>query len=214
MSIPAHIWVNDAAHLAALGEAIVANTAGAVTTWKVEFSELNLTGPAGRVIDALTQLRDHPDWRFTQLVDLAGVHYPQREQPFEVVYHLLSHVKNHRVRLSVSTDEDTPVPSVTPVFPNADWYEREAFDMYGVFFEGHPDLRRILTDYGFHGHPLRKDFPMSGYVEMRYDDELKRVVYEPVKITEWRNWEFLSPWEGDERGYGVKLPGDEKASRA
>ena len=214
MSIPAHIWVNDAAHLAALGEAIVANTAGAVTTWKVEFSELNLTGPAGRVVDALSQLRDHPDWRFTQLVDLAGVHYPQREQPFEVVYHLLSLAKNLRVRLKVATDEDTPVPSVVSVFPNADWYEREAFDMYGIFFEGHPDLRRILTDYGFHGHPLRKDFPMSGYVEVRYDDELKRVVYEPVKITEWRNWEFLSPWEGDERGYGVKLPGDEKASGA
>jgi NADH-quinone oxidoreductase subunit C len=140
---------------------------------------------------------------------LSGVHYPQREQPFEVVYHLLSHVKNHRIRLKVSTDEDTPVPSVTPVFPNADWYEREAFDMYGIFFDGHPDLRRILTDYGFHGHPLRKDFPMSGYVEMRYDDELKRVVYEPVKITEWRNWEFLSPWEGDVRAYS--LPGDEKA---
>ena len=173
--------------------------------------KLQLTGPAGRVVDALTQLRDHPEWRFTQLVLLSGVHYPQREQPFEVVYHLLSHVKNHRVRLKVSTDEDTPVPSVTPVFPNADWYEREAFDMYGIFFENHPDLRRILTDYGFHGHPLRKDFPMSGYVEVRYDDELKRVVYEPVKITEWRNWEFLSPWEGDPDNRAWALPGDEKA---
>ena len=197
--------------LAALGEAIVANSGGAVTTWKVEFNELSLTGPAGRVVDALTQLRDHPDWRFNQLIDLAGVHYPQREQPFEVVYHLLSYVKNHRVRLKVATDEDTPVPSVTPVFPGADWYEREAFDMYGIFFEDHPDLRRILTDYGFHGHPLRKDFPMSGYVEMRYDDELKRVVYEPVKITEWRNWEFLSPWEGDPNNRAWALPGDEKA---
>jgi NADH-quinone oxidoreductase subunit C len=198
-------------NLAALGQAIVANTGGAVTTWKVEFNELTLTGPAVRVVDAMTQLRDHPGWEFGQMIDLAGVHYPQRELPFEVVYHLLSLTRNHRVRLKVSTDEDTPVPSIVSVFPNADWYEREAFDMYGIFFENHPDLRRILTDYGFHGHPLRKDFPMSGYVELRYDDELKRVVYEPVKITEWRNWEFLSPWEGDNRQYA--LPGDEKAPK-
>ena len=214
MSIPAHIWVNDADRLRALGEAIVANTAGAVASWSVAFDELNLTGPAGRVVDALSQLRDHPDWRFHQLIDLCGVHYPQREQPFEVVYHLLSHTKNLRVRLKVSTDEDTPVPSCVSVHPVADWYEREAFDMYGIFFEGHPDLRRILTDYGFHGHPLRKDFPMSGYVEVRYDDELKRVVYEPVKITEWRNWEFLSPWEGDPDNRAWALPGDEKAPQA
>ena len=212
MSLPGHIWANEPAYLRALGEAIVANTGGAVTAFSVEFDELVLTGPAGRVVDALTQLRDHPDWRFIQLTDLAGVHYPQRGQPFEVIYQLLSHVKNHRARLKVATDEDTPVPSVTPVFPVADWYEREAFDMYGIFFEGHPDLRRILTDYGFHGHPLRKDFPMSGYVEVRYDDELKRVVYEPVKITEYRNWEFLSPWEGDVQAYS--LPGDEKAPKA
>jgi NADH-quinone oxidoreductase subunit C len=205
--------MSGAVDLEALGQAIVTNTGGALTTYKVEFGELSLTGPAGRIIDALTQLREHPDWQFHQLIDLAGVHYPQREQPFEVVYHLLSLTKNHRVRIKVSTDEDTPVPSITPVFPNADWYEREAFDMYGIFFDNHPDLRRILTDYGFHGHPLRKDFPMSGYVEMRYDDELKRVVYEPVKITEWRNWEFLSPWEGDQRAYGL-LPGDEKAPEA
>jgi hypothetical protein len=125
-----------------------------------------------------------------------------------VVYHLLSLVKNHRVRFKVQTDEDTAVPSVTPVFPVADWFEREAFDMYGIFFDGHPDLRRILTDYGFHGHPLRKDFPMTGYVEVRYDDELKRVVYEPVKITEFRAFDFLSPWEGAK----YALPGDEKAA--
>jgi NADH-quinone oxidoreductase subunit C len=214
MSLPAHIWSNTAEHLNALGEAIVSNTAGAVTGWEVRFDELTLTGPAGRVVDALMQLREHPDWRFAQLIDLAGVHYPQREQPFEVVYHLLSHVKNHRVRLKVSTDEDTPVPSITSVHPCADWYEREAFDMYGIFFEGHPDLRRILTDYGFHGHPLRKDFPMSGYVEVRYDDELKRVVYEPVKITEYRDWEFLSPWEGEQDLRAWALPGDEKAPKA
>jgi len=199
--------------LEALGQSIVANSGGAVATYKVEFGELTLTGPAGRVVDAIRQLRDHPDWQFHQMLDLCGAHYPQREQPFEVVYHLLSMTKNHRVRLKVSTDEDTPVPSITPVFEVANWYEREAFDMYGIFFEDHPDLRRILTDYGFHGHPLRKDFPMSGYVEMRYDDELKRVVYEPVKITEWRNWEFLSPWEGDQDNRAYGLPGDEKGTQ-
>jgi NADH-quinone oxidoreductase subunit C len=212
MSVPGHIWT-EKTDLEKLGKAIVAKSRGAVSGYSIAFSELTLTGPAGRVVEALTQLRDNPDWRFAQLIDLAGVHYPQREQPFEVVYHLLSHTKNRRVRLKVSTDEDTPVPSIVSLFPCADWYEREAFDMYGIFFEGHPDLRRILTDYGFHGYPLRKDFPMSGYVEVRYDDELKRVVYEPVKITEWRNWDFLSPWEGEERGYGVHLPGDEKASQ-
>jgi len=201
-------------NLTALGQSIVANSGGAIASYKVEFNELTVTGPAGRVVDAVTQLRDHPDWQFHQMLDLCGAHYPQREQPFEVVYHLLSMTRNHRVRLKVSTDEDTPVPSITPVFEVANWYEREAFDMYGIFFDGHPDLRRILTDYGFHGHPLRKDFPMSGYVEMRYDDELKRVVYEPVKITEWRNWEFLSPWEGDPANRAYALPGDEKAPEA
>ena len=128
-------------------------------------------------------------------------------------------IKNVRIRVKVQTDEDTPVPSVTGVFPVADWFEREAFDMYGIFLEGHPDLRRILTDYGFHGHPLRKDFPMSGYVEVRYDDEAKRVIYEPVRMTEWRSWDFMSPWEGADyarpgEGYPVLLPGDEKAEKA
>ena len=127
-----------------------------------------------------------------------------------MVYHLLSMTKNVRVRLKVQTDEDTPVPSATHAYPVADWYEREAFDMYGIFFSNHPDLRRLLTDYGFHGHPLRKDFPMTGYVEVRYDDELKRVAYEPVKITEFRRFDFLSPWEGSV--YGT-LPGDEKAEK-
>jgi NADH-quinone oxidoreductase subunit C len=145
------------------------------------------------------------------LIDICGADYPERERRFDVVYHLLSMTKNLRVRMKVQTDEDTAVPSVASVFPAADWYERETFDMYGVFFDGHPDLRRILTDYGFHGHPLRKDFPMTGYVEVRYDDELKRVVYEPVKSVEWRNWDFLSPWEGAEPGYAPLIPGDEKA---
>jgi NADH-quinone oxidoreductase subunit C len=135
-----------------------------------------------------------------------------------VVYNLLSLTRNRRVRVKVQTDEDTPVPTVSGVFPNADWFEREAFDMYGIFFSGHPDLRRLLTDYGFHGHPMRKDFPMIGYVETRYDEELKRVVYEPVKSVQFRSWDFLSPWEGAEyekpgRGYPYVLPGDEKAER-
>jgi NADH-quinone oxidoreductase subunit C len=198
-----------AAPLDILGQAIVANAAGAVTSYSVAFGELTVTAPATRVVQALTFLRDHPDYRFHQLVDLCGVDYPQRERRFDVVYHLLSLVKNHRIRLKVQTDEDTAVPSITSVFPAADWFEREAFDMYGIFFEGHPDLRRILTDYGFHGHPLRKDFPMTGYVEVRYDDELKRVVYEPVKITEFRAFDFLSPWEGAK----YALPGDEKAEK-
>lgn len=163
-----------------------------------------------RIVDVMRYLRDEPSCRFQQLIAVCGADYPHRPERFEVIYHLLSIVRNVRVRVVVSTDEDTPVPSVTPVFPNADWYERETFDMYGVFFSDHPDLRRILTDYGFHGHPLRKDFPMSGYVEVRYDDELKRVVYEPVKLQEFRTWDFLSPWEGATQ---YQLPGDEKGPK-
>ncbi|MFN3858357.1 MAG: NADH-quinone oxidoreductase subunit C [Caulobacter sp.] len=193
--------------LEALGQSIVANSAGAIVAFKVAFGELTLTAQAPRIVEALSQLRDHPDTRFQQMIDLTCVDYPERAQRFDVVYHLLSMVKNHRIRVKIATDEDTPVATVTSVYPVADWYEREAFDMYGVFFDGHPDLRRILTDYGFHGHPLRKDFPMTGYVEVRYDDELKRVVYEPVKIAEFRQFDFLSPWEGAQ----YALPGDEKA---
>ena len=191
--------------LQSLGAEIVTAGAGVVAGFEVAYGELTLTGPASRIVEALTQLRDQ--FGFEQLIDLCGVDYPERAQRFDVVYHLLSLTKNRRIRIKVQTDEDTPVPTVTGVYPCADWFEREAFDMYGVFFEGHPDLRRILTDYGFHGHPLRKDFPMTGYVELRYDDELKRVVYEPVKSVEFRNWDFLSPWEGAE----YVLPGDEKA---
>ena len=200
------------AELETLGQELVANGAGLFGSYDVAYGELSLSGPAGRVVEALTLLRD--SYGFQQLVDLCGVDYPERERRFDVVYHLLSFTKNRRIRLRVQTDEDTAVPSVTSVFPNADWYEREAFDMYGVFFDNHPDLRRILTDYGFHGHPLRKDFPMTGYGEVRYDDELKRVVYEPVKAVEWRNWDFLSPWEGAERGFAPILPGDEKSDEA
>jgi NADH-quinone oxidoreductase subunit C len=202
-------WPATNQELEALGQEIVANGAGAFTGFHLAFGDLSVTAQMPRIADALAYLRDTQG--FQQLIDIAGVDYPERERRFDVVYHLLSMTKNRRIRVKVETDEDTPVPSVVGVYPNADWYEREAFDMYGIFFEGHPDLRRILTDYGFHGHPLRKDFPMTGYVEVRYDDELKRVVYEPVKAVEWRNWDFLSPWEGAEKGYAALLPGDEKS---
>ena len=196
--------------LVQLGQAIQARSGGAVYGFKVEYGELTLMAERERICEVLTRLRDDPDCRFHQLIDLCGVDYPERARRFDVVYHLLSMTRNVRCRLKVQADEDTAVPSVVGVFPAADWFEREAFDMYGIFFDGHPDLRRILTDYGFHGHPLRKDFPMTGYVEVRYDEELKRVVYEPVKSVEWRNWDFLSPWEGAEPGY-APIPGDEKA---
>ena len=205
-------WPPPLAILEKLGSSVVAKSKGAITAYEVMYGELNFTGPAVRIVEALTYLRDHKDLGFHQLIDLCGADYPERPLRFDVVYHLLSMTKNLRCRIKVQTDEDTAVASVTSVYPGADWYEREAFDMYGIFFDGHPDLRRILTDYGFHGHPLRKDFPMTGYVEVRYDDELKRVVYEPVKSVEWRNWDFLSPWEGAEPGYSPMIPGDERAA--
>ena len=204
-------WPTALPILEKLGASVVAKSKGAIAAYDVMYGELNFTGPAARIVEALTYLRDRKDLAFHQLIDLCGADYPERERRFDVVYHLLSMTKNLRCRIKVQTDEDTAVASVTSVFPCADWYEREAFDMYGIFFDGHPDLRRILTDYGFHGHPLRKDFPMTGYVEVRYDDELKRVVYEPVKSVEWRNWDFLSPWEGAEPGYAPLIPGDEKS---
>jgi len=193
--------------LAALAEQITAKAAWAVTGSSSAFGELNIEARADQIVPLLTLLKDDADFQFQQLIELCGVDYPERPLRFDVVYLLLSLTKNLRLRIKVQTDEDTAVPSVTGVYPNADWCERETFDMYGVFFSGHPDLRRILTDYGFHGHPLRKDFPMTGYVEVRYDDSLKRVVYEPVKITEYRAFDFLSPWEGAQ----YALPGDEKA---
>ncbi len=167
--------------------------------------ELVVRARAAAIVKVLTFLRDDANCLFKQLMDLCGVDYPEREQRFEVAYNLLSMKHNQRVRVLVSTDEDTPVPSVTGVYSTAGWFEREAWDMYGIYFSDHPDLRRLLTDYGFEGHPLRKDFPLTGYVEVRYDDEQKRVVYEPVKLAqEFRSFDFLSPWEG-------MLPGDEKA---
>jgi NADH-quinone oxidoreductase subunit C len=206
-------------HLVALGQQIQANSGGAVYGFKVAFGELTLLAERARICQVLTHLRDDPACRFQQLVDICGADYPQRAKRFDVVYHLLSLTKNHRIRVKLQTDEDTPVPTAVGVYPCADWFEREAFDMFGVFFDGHPDLRRLLTDYGFHGYPLRKDFPMTGYVEVRYDDELKRVVYEPVKLTqEFRQFDFLSPWEGARAalpgtGYEYTVPGDEKATK-
>jgi NADH-quinone oxidoreductase subunit C len=158
----------------------------------------------------LTLLRDDPACLFEVLIDICGVDFPEREHRFEVVYHLLSPRKNQRIRIKCETNEDTAVPSTVDVFPAANWFEREAYDMYGILFSDHPDLRRILTDYGFQGYPLRKDFPLTGYVEVRYDDAQKRVVYEPVKLTqEFRSFDFMSPWEGTD----YVLPGDEKAKQ-
>ncbi len=175
---------------------------------EVEFDELMVRARRDPIVKVLTFLRDDVNCRFQQLMDLCGVDDPEREKRFEVVYNLLSLTHNMRVRVKVETDEETPVPSVSGVFSSATWWEREAWDLFGIYFSEHPDLRRIMTDYGFDGHPLRKDFPLTGYVEVRYDDEQKRVVYEPVKLTqEFRTFDFLSPWEGVQ---GV-LPGDEKA---
>lgn len=176
----------------------------------VAHGELTICAARDQVAKFMTALRDDERCQFTCLIDICGVDYPERAERFDVVYHLLSAKLNQRIRVKVAAAEDTPVPSVTGVFPAANWYEREAYDLYGILFAGHPDLRRLLTDYGFQGHPLRKDFPLTGFVEVRYDEELKRVAYEPVKLAqEFRSFDFLSPWEGE----GRPLPGDEKGSR-
>lgn len=191
-----------------LGDHIRAKLAGAVLDARTAYGELTVTAQAARIVDVLTFLRDDPACAFTTLIDITAVDYPQRERRFDVVYHLLSMQKNARIRIKVETDEETAVPSTVGVYSASNWFEREAFDMYGVLFSDHPDLRRILTDYGFAGYPLRKDFPLTGYVEVRYDDDQKRVVYEPVKLVqEFRSFDFLSPWEGTD----YVLPGDEKA---
>jgi NADH-quinone oxidoreductase subunit C len=195
-------------NLTELGEHIAAAVPGAVAGWSIAFGELTIQTDADSLRQVLRFLRDDGSCKFVCLLDIAGVDYPEREARFEVVYHLLSPTRNLRVRVKIAAGEDTQVPSVTELFASANWYEREAFDLFGILFSGHPDLRRILTDYGFAGHPLRKDFPLTGYVEMRYDDEKKRVVYEPVKLEqEFRNFDFLSPWEGTD----YVPPGDEKA---
>ena len=179
---------------------------GAVLDSAFAFGELTLSVDPARVTETLQFLRDDPAAGFVSIIDISGADYPEREKRFDVVYHLLSPKMNRRIRVKVATDADTPIASATAVYPGADWYEREIYDLFGVLFDGHPDLRRILTDYGFEGHPLRKDFPMTGFVEVRYDDGEKRVRYEPVRLNqEFRRFDFLSPWEG------APLPGDEKA---
>ena len=204
-----HIWTQAQAALEGLLGTIEPVLGEVIVDRAIAHGELTLVVQGAEIVRVLTFLRDDPALLFKELVDLCGVDYPSRERRFDVVYHLLSVRHNQRLRVKVETDEATPVPSVMAVFPTADWFEREAWDMYGILFSGHPDLRRILTDYGFEGHPLRKDFPMTGYVEMRYDEEQKRVVYEPVQLRQdFRNWDFLSPWEGG----GGLLPGDEKAT--
>ena len=191
-----------------LGGAIISALGGAVSGFGIAFGELTIRADAKCVIDIVTFLRDDPRCQFFSFIDITAIDWPARERRFDVVYHLLSPTQNARIRIKVETDEMTPVPSIISVFPGADWFERETYDLYGVLFTGHPDMRRILTDYGFEGHPLRKDFPLTGFVEVRYDDEQKRVVYDPVRLAqEFRNFDFLSPWEGTE----YKLPGDEKA---
>lgn len=201
--------MSDFLTLKELGEQVAVNQGKAVLGWSVKFGELTLITDAKHIVGLLTHLHDNSKCLFHQLIDICGVDYPAREQRFEVVYHLLSTVNNQRIRVKLQTDENTPVPSVVSLFPAAGWFERETWDMYGVYFSGNPDLRRILTDYGFDGHPLRKDFPLTGYVEVRYDAEQQRVVYEPVKLQqEFRSFDYPSPWEGPK---DYVLPGDEKA---
>lgn len=191
-----------------LGQTIVAALPGIATGYAVAFGQLTLFIDADRTVEAARFLRDDPRCRFVSFIDMTAVDYPGRVPRFDIVYHLLSPTLNERIRVKAEVGETTLVPSIIEVFPGADWFEREAYDLYGVIITGHPDMRRILTDYGFDGHPLRKDFPLTGFVEVRYDDEQKRVVYEPVRLNqEFRKFDFLSPWEGAE----YPLPGDEKA---
>jgi NADH-quinone oxidoreductase subunit C len=192
--------------LEAIAGKLAAAAPGAVLESAFEFGELTLTVDPARIVETLYFLRDDPAAQFVSIIDISGADYPERGKRFDVVYHLLSPKVNRRIRIKVMTDEDTPIASATTVYPGADWYEREIYDLFGVMFEGHPDLRRILTDYGFEGYPLRKDFPMTGFVEVRYDDGEKRVRYDRVRLNqEFRHFDFLSPWEG------APLPGDEKA---
>jgi NADH-quinone oxidoreductase subunit C len=198
---------NEALH--ELGQHIA--RAKGVTGFSVAYGELNVEAEAAQIAAVMKFLRDDRKCQFINIIDVCGVDYPTREKRFDVVYHLLSPKKNLRVRVKAQTDEQTPVPSITGIFPGANWFEREAYDLYGILFTGHPELRRLLTDYGFEGYPLRKDFPLTGFVEVRWDDEVKRVVYEPVRLAqEFRNFDFLSPWEGTD----YVLPGDEKAKEA
>jgi NADH-quinone oxidoreductase subunit C len=199
----------DDGRLEALGQTIVGALGGAATGYSVSFNQLTVTVEVSKIVEIVRFLRDDPACRFVNLTDVTAVDFPGREKRFDLIYHLLSPTLNVRVRLRGEAGEETQVPSIISVFPGADWFERETYDLYGVIFTGHPDMRRILTDYGFDGHPLRKDFPLTGFVEVRYDDQEKRVLYEPVRLNqEFRKFDFLSPWEGAD--YPV-LPGDEKA---
>ncbi len=200
----------DTDDLEDLAEHIAVSIENDIRNWSIAYGELTLTVRADRIVPILKFLRDDAQCRFIQLMDLCGVDYPERNRRFDVVYHLLSMHANMRIRVKAAVGEDEAIATVKDIFPCAEWYEREAFDMYGILFTGHDDLRRILTDYGFEGYPLRKDFPLTGEVEVRYDDEQKRVVYEPVKLVqEYRNFDYLSPWEGAR----YVLPGDEKAEQ-
>ena len=197
--------------LSDLGTYIADKLENEVRTTSVAYDELTVEARAEHIVKVLTFLRDDPECRFKCLMDVCGVDYPERTKRFDVVYHMLSLKLNQRIRVKVQADEDTVVPSAVGVFASANWFEREAWDMYGIFFSDHPDLRRILTDYGFQGHPLRKDFPVSGFVELRYSEEDKRVIYEPLELLqENRNFDFMSPWESAK----YILPGDEKADDA
>jgi len=197
------------ADMAALGESIKSALGGAVTATAVARGELSIEVAAGEILRAMVYLRNEGDFKI--LVDICGVDWPQRAKRFDVVYHLLSLTRNTRIRVKAQLGEGESIASIIGVYPAAGWFEREAFDMYGIAFSDHPDMRRILTDYGFSGYPLRKDFPLTGYVELRYDDELKRVVYQPVQLVqEFRDFDFMSPWEGAPH----ILPGDEKAAMA
>lgn len=193
-----------------LGRELATQLDGAVLGHALTIGQLTIDVDAGAVFKVLQHLRDSPNCEFAVLIDICGVDWPQREKRFDVVYNLLSLTKNRRIRVKLQTDEITAVPSVVALYPAANWFERETFDMYGITFSEHPDLRRLLTDYGFSGYPLRKDFPLTGYSEVRYDEELKRVVYQPVELVqEFRDFDFMSPWEGAR----YVLPGDEKASK-
>ncbi len=190
-----------------LGELISAAQPDAIISANVSNDELTLQSTVSGMRVLVTYLRDNAACAFTSLVDITAIDWPERDDRFDIVYHFLSMPQNQRIRLKVSVTEDEIVPSITDLHPTANWFEREVFDMYGVMFSGHPDLRRILTDYGFRGHPLRKDFPTTGYTEVRYDETQKRVVYEPVTLVQdYRQFDFMSPWEGAD----YILPGDEK----
>jgi len=198
------------ADLNQLAETIARALPGSVKSATMAFGELNVEVAAADIVKVITWLRDDPSAEFKLVIDICGVDYPQRAKRFDVVYHLLSLSKNARIRVKAQLGENETIASISSLHPSANWFEREAFDMYGIAFDGHPDMRRILTDYGFSGFPLRKDFPLTGYVEVRYDDELKRVVYQPVQLVqEFRDFDFMSPWEGAK----YVIPGDEKATK-